>query len=148
MEKCEGGIVRRERRESERVGHKGMYVHFKHTHAHHSLVPCGESPSSIYFCYSLHKHCTMTEMVEGSGHVGLTIYLNIHLTLHLQSSCCLVCVCGPITVHVASHTCHHCSTVQCNHIVESNSAGHLHEGSGRGLCHQGLLPNSVRGSHS
>ena len=52
--KCEGGIVRWERRESGRVGHKlrylcmhvCMYVHFKHTHAHHSLVLCGESPFS------------------------------------------------------------------------------------------------------
>ena len=26
MERCEGGIVKRERRESGRVGYKGMYV--------------------------------------------------------------------------------------------------------------------------
>ena len=145
MEKCEGGIVRRERRESGRVGHKGMYV---------CMYVCTPftSPmwrvSFLYFCYSLHKHCTIPEMVERSGLVGLTIHLNIHLTLHLQSSWCLVCVCGPITVHVASHTCHHCSTVQCSHIVESDSAGHLQRCCGRGLCHQGLVPNGVRGSHS
>ena len=72
----------------------------------------------------------------------------IHLTLHLQSSCCLVCVCGPITVHVATLTRHHCSTVQHSHTVESDSAVHFHEAGGRGLCHQGLVPNGVRGIHS
>ena len=62
------GVREGEKREWESRTQKGMYVcmyvHFKHTHAHHSLVPCDESPSSIYFCCSLHKHCTITEMVK------------------------------------------------------------------------------------
>ena len=47
MEKCEGGIVRRERRENRRVGHKGMYVCTLSTHTRTPFTsPMWRVPSS------------------------------------------------------------------------------------------------------
>ena len=86
--------------------------------------------------------CTHTYLLPS---LSSTSFMNP--TLYLQSSFCLVCVYRPITVHVAAHTCHHCFIVQHSHTVESDSAGHLHEAGGRGLYHQDLVPNGVRGIH-